>query len=145
MTDTKINKNYEHVKSIADGLDEIANGYIYKCPECGEWVEVSDIKSDTEHGLEICPECGEVMTYDDFELVTMWDYFDEVYNIKYVMDSDKELESVKLMVACGGPNIWVDTDSGTVELYWWGDRATAYLSTDAIEQINELGKELFYC
>jgi hypothetical protein len=47
------------------------------------------------------------------------------------------------MIACGGPNIYVDTASKAVELYWWGDRASYLLLSDTVDAIDECFSELF--
>ena len=47
------------------------------------------------------------------------------------------------MVACGGPNIYIDTMTGCVELYWWGDRASGYISSDVRDALNEWAQEAF--
>ena len=49
------------------------------------------------------------------------------------------------MVACGGPNIYVDTGSGQVELYWWGDSAKWGIDRNAVVAIDEAFEELFNC
>lgn len=123
-------RNREHCKSIAERLDAIAGGYIYR-DEDGE-----------EH--DVCAEDIDDIP-DEWEQVYMSDYFEDCYNIRYVLDSNMEYFAVKVMVACGGPNIWVDTESGDVELYWWGDRARYPLSRQAVEAIDEFWSEVIAC
>lgn len=67
-------------------------------------------------------------------------YFDDTYNIDYIWRIGYGLMGVRVMVACGGPNIWVDTFEKTVHGYWGGDEAIAYLTDDCCEKIeNSLG------
>jgi len=49
------------------------------------------------------------------------------------------------LVAFGGPNIYVDTFTGKVELYWWTERAEWNLEREAIEEIDFFGRELYDC
>ena len=49
------------------------------------------------------------------------------------------------MVACGGPNIYVDTGSKAVELYWWTDRASYSLLSETAEAITAEFEELYNC
>ena len=125
MTQEETNaRNREHCKSIADMLDLIACGDLYR-DEDGEEHDASD--------LEDIPE--------DWEQVTMYDYLDDVYNTRYVLDGNLEYVAVRLMVACGGPNIWIDTESCRVELYWWGDRASYPLTSSAVSEIDAFASE----
>ena len=47
-----------------------------------------------------------------------------VYDIKLTVDLEGTLYGCELQVAGGGPNIYIDTNTGNVEGYWWGDRAS---------------------
>lgn len=122
-------ENYNRCKNIAMELDEIAAGTVYKT-EDGDTINESDITGDLE----------------DLEPFTMYDYFSDVYDIKYTIESDREtLYGVKLLVACGGPNIYVDTNDGKVKLFWWNDYAEYDLSPEATNAINDCFQELYYC
>lgn len=119
-------RNRLHCKSIADELDKIADGLIYR-DEDGEEHDASD--------LEDIPE--------DWEQVSVWDFLEDVYNARFVLDSNLDYLAVRLMVACGGPNIWVDTETQRVELYWWGDRASYPLSSSSVAAVDELAQEWY--
>lgn len=88
----------------------------------------------------------EIKDYDFYEQVDEetdeegnW-YFEDTYNIDYVWRLGYGLMGVRVMVACGGPNIWVDTFEKTVHGYWGGDEAIAYLTDDCCEKIeNSIG------
>ena len=41
-------------------------------------------------------------------------------------------KGARLLVAFGGPNIWIDTASQEVEGYWGSDRVTRWYSKDYI-------------
>tara|TARA_R100001079_G_scaffold68633_1_gene36034 strand:+ start:544 stop:999 length:456 start_codon:yes stop_codon:yes gene_type:complete len=45
----------------------------------------------------------------------------DVYNIEWITHQDKTYKSARLMVAGGGPNIWVNLQRNVVQGYWWGD------------------------
>ena len=53
------------------------------------------------------------------------DWMEDVLDIQYIINSDKTYRGARILVAFGGPNIWVNTQSGQVEGYWWGDNAFA--------------------
>ena len=44
------------------------------------------------------------------------------YDIRYIVDREKRYLGAELMVAGGGPTIWVNLDTKYVEGYWGGDR-----------------------
>lgn len=62
---------------------------------------------------------------DDGEELTAFDYLQDALDIEYIVNSKREYLGARVLVAFGGPNIWVDTKRGIVEGAWWGDRASA--------------------
>ena len=46
------------------------------------------------------------------------------YDIRYLVDRDKRFMGAEILVAGGGPTIWVDTFDKVVKGYWGGDRVT---------------------
>ena len=59
------------------------------------------------------------------------DFLEGVLDFEWIIASDKEtLLGARLLVAFGGPNIWIDTRKGLVEGYWWGSSAFASFDTD---------------
>jgi hypothetical protein len=42
----------------------------------------------------------------------------DVYDIEWITHQDKSYKAARLMVAGGGPNIWVNLQTGTVDGYW---------------------------
>ena len=55
---------------------------------------------------------------------TASDWMEGVYDIRYIVDREKRYLGAELMVAGGGPTIWVNLDTKYVEGYWGGDRVT---------------------
>lgn len=99
-----------HVQSIADNLTNP--------PE--EWNEGRDVESEGEFSV--------------------FDYLQDALDIEYVVNSKAEYLGARVLVAFGGPNIWVDTKRGIVEGAWWGDHATAQFTDnlgldDALEEL----------
>lgn len=134
------NENYEHCKKIAEDLEAVINGEVVTCPECGQAVTLDD---DGE--VFTCPCCGHSCDIDDAEPVSIYEFLGDIYNIEYRIDSSKEYRSIQLMIACGGPNIYLDTASGDVELYWWTERARYPMSRDVINELDYFGEELWNC
>ena len=51
-------------------------------------------------------------------------WMEALYDIRYIVDREKKYLGAMLMVACGGPTIWVNTWTKEVEGYWAGDKCT---------------------
>ena len=54
--------------------------------------------------------------------VYMQDFMKGVYDIRYLVDSSKRYLGAEILVAGGGPTIWVDLFDKEVKGYWGGDR-----------------------
>ena len=50
------------------------------------------------------------------------EYMEHVYDIRYIVDREKRYYSAELLVAGGGPTIWVNLNTGYVEGFWGGDK-----------------------
>lgn len=72
-----------------------------------------------------------------------FDYLQDVLDIEYTVTSDKKYIGARVLVAFGGPNIWINTRTKTVEGYWWGDYAEASFEDEM--GLDEALEELFNC
>ena len=52
------------------------------------------------------------------------EWMEDVYDIEWITHQDKSYKAARLMVAGGGPNIWVNLQTNTVDGYWGTDRVT---------------------
>lgn len=139
-------ENREHCKHIAETLDRIANGELFKCPECGEYISDNDgAVYDEMHDVITCRHCKAEFNSDDAEYVSVYDYFDDCYDIEYRIGSDREYRSVCIMIACGGPNIYVDTKNALVRLHWWADYAEYPIRYETRDAIDDAFNDLFNC
>ena len=50
------------------------------------------------------------------------EWMTNVYDIRYIVDREKRYFSAELLVAGGGPTIWVNLNTREVEGYWGSDR-----------------------
>ena len=74
-----------------------------------------------------------------------YDYLEHVYDIKYLVGGDGSYYGAELLVAGGGPNIYVDTRSMEVQGYWGSDRVNIAFRDeigldDALEELWECSK-----
>ena len=51
-------------------------------------------------------------------------WMEEVYDIEWITHQDKTYKAARLLVAGGGPNIWVNLQDMTVDGYWGGDKCS---------------------
>ena len=49
-------------------------------------------------------------------------FMDGVYNIEWITHQDHSYKAARLLVAGGGPNIWVNLQTNTVDGYWGSDK-----------------------
>jgi hypothetical protein len=85
-----------HVQSIADSLTD---------PNWDELNEGRDIDSEGEFSA--------------------FDYLEDALDIEYIVNGKGEYLGARVLVAFGGPNIWINTRTKTVEGHWWADSAFA--------------------
>ncbi len=52
---------------------------------------------------------------------TVTEWMEGVYDIEWITFRDHSYKAARLMVTGGGPNIWVNLQTNTVDGYWWGD------------------------
>lgn len=100
-------------------IDQLENGYIYS---------------------ENC-EYGE---YKKGDIMSGFDYISDVLDVEWVLNSDKTIKGARLLVAFGGPNIYIDTVKQVVEGYWWGDSYKESYTCDYMG-VNDAVIEWFEC
>ena len=117
--------------------------------------QVLSIIRDIEQGrqCESCTECGADLGKSSFcpeceasnpDTLSGFDYIAGVLDVDWILDSNREFKGARLLVAFGGPNIWIDTAKQTVEGHWWGDSYTASYSHDEMG-VEDACEELFNC
>lgn len=130
-------ENRTHCKHIAEKAEAYAAGDVHRCPECSTEIHFPDNVGDKFK----CPHCHEVNDVDDWEQLSIWDYMNDILDIDFIVSRDREYRSCKICVAWGGPNIYIDTASAYVKLYWWTEYAEYPLSYAARDAIDEWAKE----
>ena len=84
-------------------------------------------KSETCHEqlVRMCKSIAEEITESktrEGKNVYMQDWMEGVYDIRYIVDREKRYYSAELLVAGGGPTIWVSLNDMEVQGYWGSDR-----------------------
>ena len=113
MTD-KPEPNKEYALTGKSGDACIANGNSWKESEvkkkpetCNQKLErmVKNIAEDITEGKEDANK-----------------WMEDVYNIEWITNQDHSYKAARLLVAGGGPNIWVNLQTNTVDGYWGSDK-----------------------
>ena len=74
-------------------------------------------------------------------------FMDDVYDIEWITHNDHTYKAARLMVAGGGPSVWVNLLGNTVDGYWWGDHCKVPFSDnlgldDYLEECEKFFKSL---
>ena len=148
MEENKMDKNLEHVQNIVKDMADFASGsyFIYN----GELFPIDRDEFAKEEGclyrggVYTMPD-GKEIADNDLEIATIGDYFDDFYDIDYVIGSDKHYKACRVLVAFGGPNIYIDTWKKQVQLFWWSNTATADIPEEMCMIIDEFFETLYNC
>ena len=142
------NENMEMVQGIVDDLEMYASGCYFL-----HRGELFPIDYDAFNAIEGCsyneevyilPD-GEEILEGDIEPASLFDYFNDFLGVDYIVDSQKQFKAARILITCGGPNIYIDSYSGEVQLDWWSERATAVIPANICDEINAVFQEFYYC
>ena len=67
----------------------------------------------------------------------------EAYNVKYIIDQQGNLDDVIILLAGGGPNIWLDTHAQEVQGFWGSTKYTKPIYD--YEYIVDCWDEMYSC
>ena len=151
VNDMTNDENYEQCKAIADNLEKVASGdyFMYDGElfpiDTEDFSEVKGCHYDEENDMYIMAN-GEELFAGDVYPICLFDWLgDNVYDIEYTIGSDKEYRGVRIMIACGGPNIYINTNAKEVQLFWWNERASYPLDSSVVAMIDADCEEMFAC
>lgn len=93
----------------------------------------ADVEAGTPFGL----------SEDTGEELTAWDYLGDVLDIEYRIGTDRMYRSARLLLGWGGPNVWLDTHTGELAVYWGSDSAKVYVPEAFTDYLNEALDEMY--
>ena len=81
-------------------------------------------KSETceEQLRRMCKEIAQDISEPPSKQASPEVYMEDVYDIEWITFQDHSYKAARLMVAGGGPVVWVNTQDGTVDGYWGTDK-----------------------
>lgn len=159
MADEKLK---EIVRSYAHDIEAAADGTLYKVngeptiiDDMDEWKQnewenlkakflkehpFTDPKDKETYESEdeyVIDNIGEVDDIDEPEQMSITDYINDnsLGDIRFEVDRKMELYGGKVLLAFGGPNIWLHDDE--IRGYWGGDTETWSLCSDARDALME--------
>ena len=69
----------------------------------------------------MCKEIADSITFPK-DHITASDWMEGTYDIRYYVDQGKRYLGAEVLVAGGGPTVWVNIYTQQVEGYWGGDK-----------------------
>jgi len=110
QTDDRLNGQ---VQQIAESITN-PTGWCWDCEQ--------EVERDSDGDIpETCPDCEG----NEVGEMSAIDYLSDALDIEYTVSSSGDFLGARVLVAFGGPNIWIDTRQSRVEGYWWGSKAFA--------------------
>jgi len=105
-----------------------------------------DVQSHVDHIATVLSRGFAEAKNDDREDYSVYDYISDALDIEYIVNSKGEYMGARVLVAFGGPDIWVNTRTLTVEGHWWGDSAYAQFTdgiglNDALQELCPMMRE----
>ena len=68
---------------------------------------------------------------------------DDALDIEWTLDYTMQFRGANVAVTLGGPNVYINTFHGSVDLYWGNEEEHAYLSMRCRDELNDYFEELF--
>src|SRR3954467_7599138 len=97
------------------------------------------LNSETDEWSSDIPEGWDT----DHDYGTPWaeasagDYLQSALDIQYLVNSDRTYRAARILVAFGGPNVWIDTRTGNLEVTWWSAPEYRPLPSAFIDGLDE--------
>lgn len=108
--------------------------------------QVRHIANQITNGIELTEDDQHILDetgQEPGDMMYVTDYLSDALDIQYVVSSSKEYLGARILVAFGGPNIWIDTQNSVVDGYWWGDSAhDSFVDNMGLDEYME---ELYNC
>jgi hypothetical protein len=85
---------------------------------------MTDLKTHCEEiaanlsNADYLAECAAEYNDPDYDI---FNYFEDALDFEYLIDSHGQYRGARVLVAFGGPNIWINTRTNEVEGAWWQD------------------------
>jgi len=71
------------------------------------------------------------------------EYFDDILDVKYIVDYDKKYLGAIILLTFGGPNIYLDTYHGELQLYWCTTEEKFFIDKNLLNAVDEIFEEYY--
>lgn len=88
-------------------------------------------------------EDAEAQGVTDYTEASGYDYLSDVLDIEYIVSSDRTYKAARVLVAFGGPNAWINTQTCQLEVAWWSEPVYRDLPREFCEALDESLEELY--
>lgn len=85
-------------------------------------------------------------TDDDGNELGLYDYIStQVLDNRYIIEGNLEYRSCELFITLGGPTVWIETESKTLQIRWGGEKDELYLGSDVCDELDRIYEEFYIC
>lgn len=124
----------QYANSVARGIRATTlNGYPFGARD----LDTDDIYADYDEAVEQGVPEENIVAADGL------DYLADALDIEYRIGSDGRFKSGKVLIAFGGPNAWIDTDTGELIVSWYSEPVRRSLPNSFINGLEEALEELY--
>ena len=88
-------------------------------------------------------EDAEAQGVEDYTEASGYDYLSDVLDIEYIVSADKTYKAARILVAFGGPNAWINTQTHQLEVSWWSEPVYRELPREFCEALDDFLAELY--
>ena len=101
------------------------------------------VNNGTGSPFGIVSEDNPVLDRENGDDVTAMDYLEDVLDIQFIVGSDRNYLAARILTGFGGPNVWVNTLTGNLEVSWWSETVYRQLPNDFISGLDDELAELW--
>lgn len=79
----------------------------------------------------------------EFRECSPLDYLSDALGIQYLVSYDRTYYSARILIAFGGPDAWIDTRTGQLEVTWWSAQEYRDLPSAFVDGLDDALSELW--
>lgn len=118
-------------QSIRD-MSDAGNPFGWVNENTGEWLDYDPATKPKYHD-----------DAEEFTEASAGDYLQSMLDVQFLVDSDRTYRSARILVAFGGPNAWIDTRTGQLEVAWWSAPEYRDLPREFVEGLDDYLSEMW--
>lgn len=104
---------------------------------------VAQIEADTAKGTPFGVAEEDFGDLNEGDELTALDWLEDALDIQYTVGSQRNYIGARVLIAFGGPNAWVNTVTGYLEVAWWSAPTHRKLPIEFLQQLDAALEELW--